>query len=630
MASPRLLALLTLPLLLACPAESQDTRSGSDPTPKADPAPKAAEAAAMRSSAPPDSGPFFMPQAPEDTPRTTDSPLDLTASDGSGLELVSFEAKGVVEGPLAFTELHLVFRNPEPRVREGRFRVTLPEDASISRFAMKIGDRWQEGEVVERQKARRTYEDFLHRRQDPALLEQAAGNEFTARVFPIPANATKELIVSYSHELSDAAEPYRIPLAGLPQVQRLNIEVVVAKHEAAGAATSLGGTTVRHETVRVAKENWVPDRDFEVQAQTPEGQLALRHENLVLARVTPELAAEPDLVHGVMVLVDTSASRALGFSSQVRLLSDLVAGLVRGAGADTPLMVAAFDQEVELIYEGTAGDFGAKAKEALHKRRALGASDLEGALSWAAEAGKQRYDRVLLITDGVATVGDTEGGGVQTAAKALGQAGVKRIDALALGGLRDADALKRIVTAGLDRDGVVLDGALPLPELGRRLSRSTTSGLKVEVDGASWVWPQTLDGVQPGDAVLVYADLPAGRPLRMKIGGHDVNLAADAVLEAPRPLLERAWVRARIQRLIAQRAALAGDPDMGAALKNQIIELSTKYRVLSPFTALLVLETEWDYQRYGIARTALADILTVGGQGIEVLNRALVQPQPTA
>ncbi|HMV35929.1 MAG TPA: hypothetical protein PKD60_08555, partial [Turneriella sp.] len=49
--------------------------------------------------------------------------------------------------------------------------------------------------------ARRAYEDFLHRRQDPALLEQSGGNEFTARVFPIPAKGMKELVLSYSHEL---------------------------------------------------------------------------------------------------------------------------------------------------------------------------------------------------------------------------------------------------------------------------------------------------------------------------------------------------------------------------------------------------------------------------------------------
>ena len=32
---------------------------------------------------------------------------------------------------------------------------------------------------------------ILHRRQDPALLEKAAGNQFSAKVFPIPANAEK-------------------------------------------------------------------------------------------------------------------------------------------------------------------------------------------------------------------------------------------------------------------------------------------------------------------------------------------------------------------------------------------------------------------------------------------------------
>ena len=37
----------------------------------------------------------------------------------------------MVEGPLAFTELHLYFRNDESRVREGTFQITLPAHASI-------------------------------------------------------------------------------------------------------------------------------------------------------------------------------------------------------------------------------------------------------------------------------------------------------------------------------------------------------------------------------------------------------------------------------------------------------------------------------------------------------------------
>ncbi len=43
--------------------------------------------------------------------------------------------------------------------------------------------------------------------------------------------------------------------------------------------------------------------------------------------------------------------------------------------------------------------------------------------------------------------------------------------------------------------------------------------------------------------------------------------------------------------------------------------------MLSDFTALLVLESEWDYQRFNIDRNALADILTVGATGVELYNR---------
>src|SRR5262245_28571823 len=158
-----------------------------------------------------------------------EAPLSLTDSDGSGLELVDLEAKVVLDGPLAFTELHLRFQNPENRIREGRFAITLPTGAAISRFAMETGGRWMEAEMVERSAARQAYEDFLHRRQDPALLEQEAGNEFRARVFPIPARGVKDLIVSYSQELASSHAPYVLPLRGLPAVGRIAISARVSR-----------------------------------------------------------------------------------------------------------------------------------------------------------------------------------------------------------------------------------------------------------------------------------------------------------------------------------------------------------------------------------------------------------------
>src|SRR5262245_55183270 len=89
-------------------------------------------------------------------------PWSLTATDGSGRMLSRVDAKAVFEGPLAFTELHLYFYNQEDRVREGTFQITLPQNAAVSRFAMETNGQWQEAEVVEKQIARRAYDDALH------------------------------------------------------------------------------------------------------------------------------------------------------------------------------------------------------------------------------------------------------------------------------------------------------------------------------------------------------------------------------------------------------------------------------------------------------------------------------------
>lgn len=557
------------------------------------------------------------------------APIRLTASDGTGLSLVAIEANGVLEPPLALTELRLTFENPRDETIEGRFRITLPPGATLSRFAMKIGDAWQEGEVVERQRARQAYEDFLHRRQDPALLEQEAGNEFSARVFPIPARGRKELIVSYSHALTRADDPYVIPLLGLPEIGRLDIRVLLGGRPADDAvASNLGGEVNDRRMVQLHKQAWTPDRDFEIGQDRVASRTGLRHANLAVVRVAPVVDAAPQEIEGLYVLVDSSASRALGHATQVRRISELISGLREGAGGATPLGVAAFDQEVVSIFEGRAGGFGEAEVRRLEGRRALGASDLHGALTWLAERlGEGKYPRVLLLTDGVATAGETETRALKAAVKALGASGVERLDVLAVGGLRDEAVLRELVTGNLEHDGQRIDGAAPLSEIGRRLTLACRSGIQVEVDGAGWVWPETLDGVQPGDEVLVYADLPAGRPLRLTLGGQPVRLA-DPV-PAERLLLERAWVQARIDRLLHLReTAHAGDNDLRQAIGHEVTELSVRHRVLTPFTALLVLETEDDYVRFGLDRRALGDILTVGPGGLDVLART-VRSRPT-
>ncbi len=284
------------------------------------------------------------------------------------------------------------------------------------------------------------------------------------------------------------------------------------------------------------------------------------------------------------------------------------------------MVVAAYDQVVEPIYEGPAAGFGAEALGRLRQRLALGASDLGAALAWAKVHAKARgLSRVVLVTDGVPTAGETSGEKLRALTVGLKEAGVERLDAIAVGGIRDDDLLRSLANAGLPHGGMVIDGAAPPQETWRRLWEATRSGLEVQVEGAQFVYPRRVDGVQAGDEVVVYARVPEGQAVRITVG--DGPAVAPEAMRAERPLLERAWVGARIKSLIEEERQ--GGP--AEKIAQEIVGLSTRFRVLSPRTALLVLESDGDYARFGIDRRALADILVADGGRVGLMTRSAPQ-----
>src|SRR6185295_16479164 len=115
------------------------------------------------------------------------------------------------------------------------------------------------------------------------------------------------------------------------------------------------------EAVEVKKHDFTPEVDFAVPLELPDGgqRLGLRHQNLAVARITPITQAQPDRPDGVLILFDSSASRALGYSAQVDRLSQVVAELGHAFGVQLPLKIACFDQEVVEVYRGDVGGYGA-------------------------------------------------------------------------------------------------------------------------------------------------------------------------------------------------------------------------------------------------------------------------------
>ncbi|MFO0552319.1 MAG: OmpA family protein [Polyangiaceae bacterium] len=495
----------------------------------------------------------------------------LTASDGTGLRLKALETRAVVVGPLAYTEVHLTFANDEQREREGTFTIHLPESATVSRFAMRLPMGWQEAEVVESRKAQVTFESFEHKQVDPAILEKTAGNTFRGRVYPIFAGSEKEIVISYSEELATADAPYRFPLRGLPKADLVDVQLLYPHKKQA---------FVLH------REAWQPDRDFEI-ASDASAPSAVRAGRFAVFRVAtpPRQPAAP--VDSVAIAIDTSASRRADYEASIARTRELVASL----GASS-VRLATFDQSV----------VPAASLDEVAGRAPGGASDLGAALGWLEKSGAKR---AILVTDGHATAGETDPAELRKLTHNL-----ERLDAIVVGASRD-EALLSALVSGARAPGVALDGAPPAAEIARAFARPPPREVNVAVPSSTFV---AVDGG------LVYAELTAeNTPLEASLDGAPAaSVDAAPALDA---LVARAVIHAKIRALVARQAAPGTSGGQRESLRQEIVDLSTRSRVLSPFTAMLVLEQRSDFARLQIPSTGLSNLITVGPTGLELARR---------
>lgn len=155
--------------------------------------------------------------------KTAETPLQI--------ELFNIDIK--VVGQIAVTTIDITYRNPNNRVLEGEFNFPLGEGQTVSRFALDIGGTLRDGVVVDKTKGRKTFEAIVRKGADPGLLEKTAGNNFRARIYPIPASGTRRIVIAYEQELTDrgASDFYLLPLTMKEAVAKFTIHAEVIKRE---------------------------------------------------------------------------------------------------------------------------------------------------------------------------------------------------------------------------------------------------------------------------------------------------------------------------------------------------------------------------------------------------------------
>ena len=118
-----------------------------------------------------------------------------------------------VVGDIAVTTFDMHFYNPNNRVLEGELSFPLGENQSVTRFALDINGEIRDAVVVEKEKARVAYETTVRNEIDPALLEQTKGNNYKARIYPIPAKGYKRVVLVFQQKLTvnNNAYYYNLP-----------------------------------------------------------------------------------------------------------------------------------------------------------------------------------------------------------------------------------------------------------------------------------------------------------------------------------------------------------------------------------------------------------------------------------
>jgi autotransporter-associated beta strand protein len=565
--------------------------------------------------------------------------------DGRNVPLTVGYHKVAVEirDQIARTTIEESFANMTDHVLEGVFYFPLPADASISGFGMWIGNNLVQADIVEKQRAREIYETILREHRDPGLLEWSGGNLFKARVFPIEAHAEKRIQIVYTQVLPLVGNAYRYSYALQSEMlkqhplRELSIDVTI--NSAVGLKKVSSPThavrselTLHSAHVEFAAQEYTPARDFEVVIE-PDGKQSevtlIPHrrgeDGYFMLLLTPPAGSKEDdrdlLIDktpiDLIVLADTSASLD---ASQRAHQADFIAAVLQSLTPRDTLNLACFDVACDWAFD-KAVPAEAKnieiARKFVDRRASLGWTDLPKAFSQAFErAGRNTC--ILYVGDGIPTVGDADPAAAAAALRRLYEEKCQDkkpvCHAVAMGSTFEAGVLKAIGSLGGGSMRQVTGAQGPRVvalDLLKEITRPALRNLKLQFSGlqVARVYPEQLPNLPGGSQQIVLGRyLPQGKQQSGRVivsgrlfdrdgGDREIRFEqavslADA--EQGNSFIPRLWARMHLDYLLQQGAT--------PTIKDDIIALSEDYHIITPYTSLLVLESDADRERFKVKR----------------------------
>ncbi len=523
-----------------------------------------------------------------------------------------------IEDQVATTHIDQVFINESDWTVEGTYLFPLPEEAAISEFVMWVDGERVEGEVLTREKARQIYDDIVRRRRDPALLEYVGHDLFQASIFPIPAGDERRIEIEYTQVLpaDGGLIRYVYPLSteqfSARPLEDVSVSVSITSNEPIKAIYSPSHPVVIDRDgeyrARVGWEdrNVAPDKDFSLYYTVSEEDLGVNllsykerdEDGFFMLLIAPKVEVDDTQVvaKDVILVLDTSGSME---GEKIDQAKDALLFVLDNLNQEDRFNIVEFSTGVRAYADGMQSvRLTRDASDWVRDISAGGGTDINRAMLEALNvADRERPTVVIFLTDGLPTEGVIETDLILSNVKQAARSNV-RVFAFGVG-----DDVNTVLLDTMARE---LRGASAYVRPGERIDEQVSAFYaKVSTPVLADI-ELTLRGVRVDDTYpYPLPDLFAGTQLVL-VGRYRDGGAATVTLEGTvngraqrfvyedltfrdrggEEFIAPLWATRKIGYLLNQ-IRLHGESQ---ELVDEIVKLSIRYGIITPYTSFLVEE----------------------------------------
>ena len=540
------------------------------------------------------------------------------------LNIKSVKITTRIEAQVATTKVEQVFENDTPYRLEGSYFFPIPESSSISDFAIYDGEKRMAAEIVEKDKARRIYNEIVRRQIDPGLLEYAGKDLFQASVFPIEPRSTKKIELTYSQVLKNegGTVSYRYELGSGRRIQPQPIREIAASVEINSPIDLKNIFSPSHKIsvskdgerrARLSFEGKGEDtqKDFLLYYSLSEkdfGVSLLTHREpakdgyfLMLISPKSNIGEQQRVAKDIIFILDTSGSMS---GEKIEKARAALKFGVESLSTIDRFNIISFSGEEHLM-KANLIEAGAEGKRAglkfIENLRAEGGTNINDALVAAFKQFQpsERPAMIVFLTDGLPTVGPTEVKQIVRNVEDVNRAKI-RLFCFGVGYDVNTNLLDKL---SADNRGVSdyiepqEDLEVKVSNFFARVNYPVLSDLKLDFGGVETdlMYPRQLGDLFKNSQLVIvgrYKNNVSSATIRLtgKIGAREevFTFAKQSFPEErnENAFLGRLWATRRVGYLLEQ-VRLNGE---NRELKDEIIQLGTRYGIVTPYTSFLVTE----------------------------------------